>query len=344
MALFKDQIKALARSHGFDAVAICDVREPWSAGDGLREFLESNHHGTMDWLETTKERRSHPNKMWDGAVSAIMLGVNYGPSQDPLEALKNKENGVISVYAQNDDYHEIIKKRLKALAGEIHRKLSCEVKVFVDTAPLMEKPLAQLAGLGWQGKHTNLVSREFGSWLFLGSVLVAQELEYDAPEIDSCGTCTKCIDICPTGAIISPYKIDARKCISYLTIEHDGDIEPELMAKMGNRIYGCDDCLSVCPWNKFATPTSDNAFLPRSAASAPLLSELTALNDARFREIFAKSPIKRIGINKFLRNVAIAIGNSGDTKLITSARTLANNDNPMVKNAANWALSKQTAK
>ena len=205
------QIKALALVNGFDAVAICDVRQSWQAGDGLREFLENNHHGTMEWLENTQSRRSHPNNMWEGAISAIMLGVNYAPKANPLEALKNKQNGIISVYAQNDDYHELIKKRLKALAGEIHRQLNCEVKVFVDTAPLMEKPLAQRAGLGWQGKHTNLVSREYGSWLFLGSILVAHELEYDAAEIDNCGTCTACIDICPTSAIIAPYKIDARK-------------------------------------------------------------------------------------------------------------------------------------
>ncbi|KAF0185997.1 MAG: hypothetical protein FD163_665 [Hyphomonadaceae bacterium] len=337
------QIKALALANGFDAVAICDVRQPWQAGEGLREYLENQHHGTMEWLETTKQRRSHPNAMWDGAISVIMLGVNYGPQLDPLGALQHKQNGVISVYAQNDDYHELIKKRLKVLAGEIHRQLKCEVKVFVDTAPLMEKPLAQRAGLGWQGKHTNLASREFGSWLFLGSILVAHELEYDAAEIDNCGTCTACIDICPTRAIIAPYKIDARKCISYLTIEHDGDIEPELMALMGNRIYGCDDCLAICPWNKFATPTTDAAFLPRAATLAPNLSELAKLDDMGFREIFKKSPIKRIGINKFLRNIAIAMGNSGEIHFEATLTTLANGNNPMVKNAANWALEKLLA-
>jgi epoxyqueuosine reductase len=306
----------------------------------IRNNLENNHHGTMEWLETTQMRRSHPNAMWDGAISAIMLGVNYGPQTDPLEALKHKQNGAISVYAQNDDYHELIKKRLKVLASEIHRQLKCEVKVFVDTAPLMEKPLAQRAGLGWQGKHTNLVSRDFGSWLFLGSILVAHELKYDTAEIDNCGTCSACIDICPTGAIIAPYKIDARKCISYLTIEHDGDIEPELMAQMGNHIYGCDDCLAACPWNKFATPTNETAFLPRAVAIAPNLRELAMMDDASFREIFKKSPIKRIGINKFLRNVAIAMGNSRDKQFEDTLTSLANNDTPMVKNAANWAQEK----
>ena len=338
MTLNNNQIKSLALALGFDAVRICDVRPEWNAGNGLEEFIEADHHGTMEWLETTKERRKHPNQMWDRAISAIMLGVNYGPETDPLLGLLEKSNGAISVYAQNNDYHDIIKKRLKKLAGEIHRQLQCEVKVFVDTAPLMEKPLAQRAGLGWQGKHTNLVSREFGSWLFLGSVLVAKEMEFDAPELDNCGTCSQCIDICPTAAIIAPYKIDARRCISYLTIEHEGDIEPELMEKMGNRIYGCDDCLAICPWNKFATPTNEECFRPREIAKSPKLSELAKLDDTRFREIFARSPIKRIGISRFLRNIAIAIGNSNDKGLLESAIHLAKNESNVVRNAANWAL------
>lgn len=340
MALASTEIKSLALSLGFDAVRICDVRPEWNAGNGLEEFIEANHHGTMEWLETTKERRKHPNQMWDGAISAIMLGVNYGPETDPLSALLEKSNGAISVYAQNNDYHDIIKKRLKQLAGEIHRQLKSEVKVFVDTAPLMEKPLAQRAGLGWQGKHTNLVSREFGSWLFLGSVLVAAELEFDAPEIDNCGTCSACIDICPTEAIIAPYKIDARRCISYLTIEHEGDIEPELMEKMGNRIYGCDDCLAICPWNKFATATNEEGFKPREIANSPHLAKLAKLDDASFRALFAKSPIKRIGIARFLRNIAIAIGNSGDVGLLASANYLSQNENITVKHAANWAIKR----
>lgn len=332
------QIRSLALSLGFDAVRICDVRAGWDAGDGLAAYIAAKHHGTMEWLETTQARRAHPNAMWDGAICAIMLGLNYGPSQNPLDGLEMRENGLISVYAQNDDYHEIIKKRLKQLAGEIHRKLKCEVKVFVDTAPLMEKPLAQRAGLGWQGKHTNLVSREFGSWLFLGSVLVAAELETDAPEIDNCGTCRACIDICPTGAIIGENKIDARRCISYLTIEHDGSIAPELMEKMGNRIYGCDDCLAICPWNKFATQTQELGFLPRDICKQPALSELAKLDDNSFRLLFAKSPVKRIGINRFLRNIAIAIGNSGAKNLMPSVNALSQHESVMVKNAAKWAI------
>lgn len=338
MSLGANDIKSLALSLGFDAVKICDVRAEWAAGAGLEEYIAANHHGAMEWLETTKERRKHPNKMWDGAVSAIMLGVNYGPSSDPLAALTEKSNGVVSVYAQNDDYHDLIKKRLKKLAGEIHRALKCEVKVFVDTAPLMEKPLAQRAGLGWQGKHTNLVSRDFGSWLFLGSVLVAKELEIDAPEIDNCGTCSACMDICPTGAIIAPYKIDARLCISYLTIEFGGEIAPELMEKMGNRIYGCDDCLAVCPWNKFAIPTKEEAFKPREIMNNLGLARLAKLDDESFRILFAKSAVKRIGIAKFLRNVAIAIGNSNDKALLQSAIALSQNENSIVKSAANWAI------
>lgn len=338
--LDKNQIADLAQQIGFDICRFADAAKPWDAGDSLKEFITANHHGEMVWIETTFERRKHPTNMWNDAKTAIMLGTNYGSEIDPLDALKFKDQGAISVYAQNDDYHDLIKKRLKQLAGEIHRQLKCEVKVFVDTAPLMEKPLAAQAGIGWQGKHTNLVSREFGSWLFLGAILIAHEIEPDEAEIDHCGSCTSCIDICPTGAIIAPYKIDARRCISYLTIEYDGEIEPELMDKMGNHIYGCDDCLAICPWNKFATPTKEAAFKPRDAAIAPKLAELAKLNDESFREMFKKSPIKRIGINKFLRNVLIAIGNSENKSLAISAKELVQHENQMVRNAALRAIAK----
>lgn len=333
-------IKARAKEIGFDVAHICDARENWDAGARLADFVDAGFHGQMDWMQTTLERRSHPLNMWDGAVSAIVLGTNYGPEFNPLDALEAKENANISCYAKNDDYHDLIKKRLKILAGEIHRELKCEVKVFVDTAPLMEKPLAQRAGLGWQGKHTNLVSREFGSWLFLGVISVAHEFTNDAPEIDHCGNCTSCIDICPTGAIIAPYKLDARLCISYLTIEHNGAIAPDLMAKMGNHIYGCDDCLAICPWNKFTQVTKESAFLPREIANNPPLEKLIAMDEAKFREEFRKSPIKRIGHNRFIRNVLIAIGNSGDENLKQSAKNFLNNDDDGVSAAAHFALSK----
>lgn len=334
----ESKIKSRAKEIGFDVARICDARANWENGNYLREFIENGFHGQMEWMETTFERRSHTNNMWESAISAIVLGTNYAPLADPLLELEHKERAAISCYAKNDDYHELIKKRLKILAGEIHRDLKCEVKVFVDTAPLMEKPLAQRSGLGWQGKHTNLVSRDFGSYLFLGVILVAHEFEYDAAETDHCGNCTACIEICPTRAIIAPYKLDARLCISYLTIEHNGAIEPELMAKMGNRIYGCDDCLAVCPWNKFATPTGEIAFLPREITQSPQLSDLLQLNDEAFREQFRKSPIKRIGINRFKRNVIIAIANSKNAKLIECVKPFVTHEDEGIRTAAQFAI------
>jgi epoxyqueuosine reductase len=332
------RLEALASEAGFTTMRIASATAPWEAGARLAEFVENGHHGTMAWIETTLERRSHPTAMWADAKTAIMLGVNYGPDSDPLEALKQKSLGAISVYAQGDDYHDVIKKRLKAFAGTIHRELKAQVKVFVDTAPLMEKPLAARAGLGWQGKHTNLVSREFGSWLFLGCVLVAVEIEPDAPEIDHCGSCTACLDICPTKAFPAPYQLDARRCISYLTIEHDGPIPREFRAAMGNRIYGCDDCLAACPWNKFASLASEAKLQARVELRAPTLLELAALDDAAFRALFAKNPVKRIGLPRFLRNVAIAIGNSGNKDLIESALALSRHEHPLVRGGGIWAL------
>ncbi len=336
----ESKIKSRAKEIGFDVARICDAHTKWENGKYLREFIENGFHGQMEWMETTYERRSHPNNMWDGAISAIVLGTNYAPATDPLLELANLEKAAISCYAKNDDYHDLIKKRLKILAGEIHRDLNCEVKVFVDTAPLMEKPLAQRAGLGWQGKHTNLVSREFGSYLFLGVILVAHEFQFDETETDHCGNCSACIDICPTRAIIAPYKIDARLCISYLTIEHNGAIAPELMAKMGNRIYGCDDCLAVCPWNKFATPTDEIAFLPREITKSPQLIDLLQLNDVTFREKFRKSPIKRIGINRFTRNVIIAIANSKDANLIECVKPFVTSEDDGIRAAAQFAIAR----
>ena len=338
MSLSNNLTKQLALENGFDVAQICDARKEWANGNYLKQFVENNYHGTMKWFETTLERRIHPNAMWDGAISAVMLGVNYAPSVNPIEKLAQKSNANISVYAQNNDYHDVIKKRLKALAGILHRKSGAEVKVFVDTAPLMEKPLAAKAGVGWQGKHTNLVSRDFGSYLFLGSILIATELEYDIPESNHCGNCTSCIDICPTRAIVAPYQIDARLCISYLTIEYDGAIPDELMAKMGNRIYGCDDCLAVCPWNKFAVPTNDENFLPREGFENPLIEDMFVSDDAAFREKFRKSPIKRIGFNKYLRNLLIAVGNSENKTLLKYAKNYLNSENDGIKASAQFAI------
>lgn len=338
---FKDNrafVASLAQAAGFDAVRIADAGAPWEAGARLQEFVAAGHHGTMAWMETTLARRVHPSAMWAGAKSAIMLGVNYGPDHNPMEKLAFKSDGNISCYAGGDDYHDVIKKQLKAFAGQLHRALGCEVKVFVDTAPLMEKPLAARAGLGWQGKHTNLVSREFGSWLFLGCVLVALDIEPDAPEVDHCGSCTACLDICPTKAFPKPYQLDARRCISYLTIEHGGPIPQEFRALMGNRIYGCDDCLAVCPWNKFASLAQEAKLQAREALRAPTLRALSCLDDGAFRGLFAKNPVKRIGVARFLRNVAIAIGNSGDESLLDCAMALSAHESALVRGAGVWAV------
>jgi epoxyqueuosine reductase len=278
--------------------------------------------------------------MWPEARSAIVLGLSYGPDDDPLAVLARRDRAAISVYAQGDDYHELIKKRLKALARWLVEATGCELKVFVDTAPLMEKPLAARAGLGWQGKHTNLVSREHGSWLFLGSILTTLELEPDAPETDHCGSCRACLDICPTKAFPAPYQLDARACISYLTIEHAGPIPHRYRQALGNRIYGCDDCLAVCPWNKFAQASREAAFHPRDALRAPLLAELSRLDDAAFRALFSKSPVKRIGRDRFIRNVLYAIGNSAEPSLAAEARRLAEDPSPVVRGAAVWALAR----
>lgn len=334
-----EQIKARARAEGFDLVRFASATADPKNAQRLGDFLEAGHHGDMDWMETHATWRADPQSMWPDARSVIMLGVNYGPDTDPLAVLAQKDKAAISVYAQGDDYHDVVKKKLKALAGYVFQTFKADVKVFVDTAPVMEKPLAQRAGLGWQGKHTNLVSREFGSWLFLGSIFTTLDLPPDAAEEDRCGNCHSCLDACPTDAFPAPYRLDARRCISYLTIENKGPIPHEFRAKMGNRVYGCDDCLAACPWNKFASAAAELKLSARQELRAPGLAELAALDDAGFRALFRKSPVKRIGRDRFLRNVMIAIGNSGDVSLVTVARAALAEKSPTVRGAAVWALS-----
>jgi len=336
----RDLIRKQASALGFDVCGFASVTAPWPASQRLRAFLNAGRHGTMDWMETTAARRSHPRAMWADARGAIVLGVNYGPDRDPMEALHDRTRGAISVYAQGSDYHDVIKGRLKALAGGVARELGGEVKVFVDTAPLMEKPLAELAGLGWQGKHTNLVSRAFGSWLFLGSVLTSLDLPADEPSDDHCGACRACLDICPTHAFVAPYQLDARACISYLTIEHAGPVPERFRAAMGNRIYGCDDCLAVCPWNKFAQQARETRLAAREELRGPALADLAALDDASFRALFSASPIKRIGRDRFVRNVLYAIGNSGAPALVADAQARLDDRDATVRDAAAWAVSR----
>ena len=336
----RDAIRDLALAQGFDAVGFAPADAIAHAGQGLREYLAAGHHGDMGWLAARADERAHPQALWSQAKSAIVVGLSYAPADDPLTALERRDRGTISVYAQNADYHDVIKKRLKAIARAAVERFGGDVKVFVDTAPVMEKPLANAAGIGWQGKHTNLVSRTHGSWLFLGVILTTLDLGGAAPEEDHCGSCSRCLVICPTNAFPAPYKLDARRCISYLTIEHKGPIPHDLRALMGNRIYGCDDCLAVCPWNKFAATAREAAFFPRVELKAPLLAHLAALDDAAFREVFKASPIKRIGRDRFVRNVLIAIGNSDDTNLSPAAQARLADASPLVRGAAVWALNR----
>ena len=336
----RDTIREQAAALGFDLCRFTHAHLPGLTGARLAAFVEAGHHGTMNWLKETLSRRRSPECMWPDARSAIILAMNYGPQSNPLDMLERRDRAAISVYAQNRDYHDVIKGKLKTLAGKIAAANGCEVKVFVDTAPLMEKPLAEQAGAGWQGKHTNLVSREYGSWLFLGIILTSAELEADEAETDHCGTCRACLDICPTDAFPAPYRLDARRCISYLTIEHAGPIAREFRTSMGNRIYGCDDCLAVCPWNKFAAVAGEAKLKARNDLSAPALAELAALDDAGFRKHFSGSPIKRIGRNRFIRNVLIAIGNSNERELAAVAAPHMSDPDPVVRGAAVWALSR----
>ncbi|MDB5474702.1 MAG: iron-sulfur-binding protein [Phenylobacterium sp.] len=336
----EDLIRAEAQALGFDLCRFTDLDEDWPAAGQLAEYVAEGRHGEMAWMAETAQRRAHPRAMWDGARSAIVLGMNYGPDRDPLAILAEPAKGAISVYAQGDDYHELIKAKLKALARWLQARFGGQLKVFVDTAPLLEKPLAGRAGLGWQGKHTNLVSREFGSWLFLGSILTTLDLAPDPAEPITCGTCQACLDVCPTNAFPAPYQLDARRCISYLTIELKGPIPHEFRQALGNRIYGCDDCLAVCPWNKFASLAAEQKLHARQALRAPSLADLARLDDAGFRALFAKSPVKRIGRDRFVRNVLYAIGNSGDAGLAAEAQRLLDDAAPLVRGAAVWALSR----
>ncbi len=336
----KSAIRARAGAEGFDVVRFARAAAPARAPERLGAFLADGRHGTMDWLARDAARRAYPDVLWPGAKSVIVLGLNYGPDGDPLDVLARRDLGAISVYARGDDYHDVIKAKLKRLAGGIAKDFACEVKVFVDTAPVMEKPLAEAAGVGWQGKHTNLVSREFGSWLFLASIFTSLDLAPDDAEADHCGQCRRCLDACPTEAFPAPYQLDARRCISYLTIEHKGHIPREYRAAIGNRIYGCDDCLAVCPWNKFAQAGREQLLSARAALTAPSLRDLARLDDAAFRALFRKSPVKRIGRDRFVRNVLIAIGNSGEAALGEEALRLLDDPSPLVRAMAVWALKR----
>jgi len=335
----RQAITGRALAQGFDAVGFCTPASVARAGDRLRRFLSLGRHGDMGWLADKADRRADPAALWPEVRSVVVLGLSYAPAGDPLAKLADRERAAISAYAQNRDYHDVVKKRLKALGRWIGETWRIDLKVFVDTAPVPEKPLAQAAGLGWQGKHTNRVSRRHGSWLFLGAIYLPLELAPDAAHADRCGQCRNCLDICPTAAFPAPYQLDARRCISYLTIEHRGPIPRGLRRAMGNRIYGCDDCLAVCPWNKFAVPTMDAAFLPRRGLDGAALVELAALDDTAFRSRFAGSPVKRIGRERFLRNVAIALGNSGSPGAVGALDTLSRDASELVRGAAVWALA-----
>ncbi len=340
MTSLKQRLVAQALVEGFEPARVC---RPWDVPqvpERLAAFLEQGYHGQMSWLAERSHWRGAPDVLWPEARSVIMLAESYTPAEDPMATLAQGDVGTVSVYARNKDYHDLVKKRLKRLARWLIAEAGGEVKVFVDTAPVPEKPLAQASGLGWQGKHTNLVSRELGNWFFIGSIFTTLEIETDSPEIDHCGSCRACLDICPTEAFPAPYQLDARRCISYLTIEHKGAVDEELRAKLGNRIYGCDDCLAVCPWNKFAVEAREVRYHARDDLKAPKLAELAALDDAAFRVKFSGSPIKRIGRDRFVRNVLYAVGNSDDPSLVPVAQTLCDDPDETVADAARWAVKR----
>ena len=333
----ENRIKQYALSEGFDLVGITGPSAPENHAPFLKEFIRLDYHGTMDWLADRQHHRAGPTGLWPDCQSVIMLAMNYGPDFDPLDQLKAKDRAAISVYAQGDDYHDVIKKRMKAIARWLVDETGCTLKVFVDTAPVPEKRLAELAGLGWQGKHTNMVSRDFGSWLFLGAIYTDLALSPNTPEDDHCGNCRACLDVCPTDAFPRPYQLDARKCLSYLTIEHKGSWPEVYRRAMGNRIYGCDDCLAVCPWNKFASVTNKAKLAARDALVSPKLVDLLTFDDAGFRAHFSKNPIKRIGLKRFQRNVLYALGNSGDASALPVIEPFLTDDDPVVRDAAKWA-------
>jgi epoxyqueuosine reductase len=338
----REAIRDRALSSGFDAVGFAEARLDAEAREGLREFIARGYHGDMGWLAGTEARRGDPQVLWPEARTVVVLGINYAPPQDPLLLQNARDRGTVSVYAQGRDYHDTLKRRLKTLAHWIEARWPGGLKLFVDTAPVMEKPLAERAGLGWQGKHTNLVSRDFGSWLFLGEIYLSLVLEPDVAEVDHCGSCRRCLDACPTAAFPAPYRLDARRCISYLTIEHKGMIPVELRPLIGNRIYGCDDCLAVCPWNKFAQAAWEPDFLPREELTAPRLAALAELDDAAFRKLFAGTAIKRTGRDRFVRNVLIAIGNADpeDPDLVAAVQRRLDDAAPLVRATAVWAFSR----
>jgi len=341
MTSLKARIFDKARELGFSACGIARADSVPEAAERLREWIAAGHHGEMGWMEARAEQRASPQGLWPEAKSIIALAMSYAPPHDPMTLANAKDRGRISVYAQGSDYHKVVKKALKAMGRWLAEEAGGELKVFVDTAPVMEKPLSAAAGIGWQGKHSNLLNREHGSWLFLGVVYTTLDLEPDEPAQPHCGSCTRCIDACPTGAIIAPNLVDARRCISYLTIEHAGPIPHEFREAIGNRIYGCDDCLAVCPWNRFASAAQANkAFAPRPELVAPALADLLALDDAAFRELFSGSPIKRIGVNRMIRNCLIAAGNSGDSSLRPAVERHLENEDPIVADAANWAIER----
>ncbi len=335
-----EAIRAKALALGFDAIGFANAELGPDIRLRLKEFLAAGHHGSMGWLNARVDERSHPQSLWPEARSVISLGVTYAPGCDPLANLDQPAIGNISVYARNRDYHDVVKGMLKHLAQFVVARGGAGVKVFVDTAPVMEKPLAASAGLGWQGKHTNLVSRQHGSWLFLGEIYTTATLPADAASGDHCGTCRRCLQACPTDAFPEPYRLDATRCISYLTIEHPGPIPHALRPAIGNRIYGCDDCLAACPWNRFAAASQHMKLVARSDLAAPPLQELAELDDIGFRKKFAGSPIKRIGRDRFVRNVAVAVGNSGLPALVPAAQGLANDADPVVAEAGRWAVAR----
>jgi epoxyqueuosine reductase len=337
----KEQLIARALTEGFSKVGICAPDAVPETAGRLRAFLEAGHHGQMAWMAEREAWRGQASALWPEARSVIMLAEVYTPDADPLAVLEHRDRGAVSVYAQGRDYHDLVKRRLKRLGRWLVDATGTEIKVFVDTAPVMEKPLAQAAGLGWQGKHTNLLARDLGNWFFLGAIFTTLDLPKDVAEVDHCGSCTSCLDVCPTGAFPAPYQLDARRCISYLTIEHKGPVEPDLRGLMGNRIYGCDDCLAVCPWNKFAVAAKEIGYQPR--VGAPELAELAVLDDSAFRVRFACSPIKRIGRDRFVRNVLYAIGNSGNAALGPVAARLVTDPDPTVADAAAWAVARLRA-